>query len=91
MHVIRMSKTCQALALATGLSAGRCELLLNTSPLHDVGKIGIPDRILLKPGKLTAEEWRVMKTHVDIGASILTDHGSEIIRHGAGRRAHPPR
>ena len=80
MHVIRMSKSCQALGLATGLSAGRCELLLHTSPLHDVGKIGIPDRILLKPGKLTAEEWKVMKTHVDIGASILTDHGSEIIR-----------
>ncbi len=80
MHVIRMSKSCQALGLAAGLSAGRCELLLYTSPLHDVGKIGIPDRILLKPGKLTAEEWEIMKTHVDIGASILTDHGSEIIR-----------
>ncbi len=66
--------------MAAGLSAGRCELLLYTSPLHDVGKIGIPDRILLKPGKLTAEEWEIMKTHVDIGANILTDHGSEIIR-----------
>ncbi|MBC8211960.1 MAG: two-component system response regulator [Gammaproteobacteria bacterium] len=71
MHIIRMSKFSQALALASGESEQWAELLLNASPMHDIGKVGIPDHILLKPGKLTAEEWQVMQTHAAIGAEIL--------------------
>ena len=80
MHVLRMSKSCQALALALGYSEEFGELILRASPMHDVGKIGIPDRILLKPGKLDADEWEIMKTHVEIGAEILSNHPAEIIQ-----------
>ncbi|MBI5360879.1 MAG: response regulator [Planctomycetes bacterium] len=70
-HIVRMSYYSQKLAELYGLSHPECELLLYASPLHDVGKIGIPDRILLKPGKLTEEEFEVMKTHTTIGGKIL--------------------
>ncbi len=80
MHVIRMSKGCQALALATGHSKDFGELILQASPMHDVGKIGIPDRVLLKPGKLDADEWTIMQTHVQIGAEILSDHPADVIQ-----------
>lgn len=80
MHVIRMSKSCQTLALAAGLSEEAAEMILNASPMHDVGKIGIPDGILLKPGKLTPDEWETMKTHSEIGADILDEHSSEMIQ-----------
>ena len=53
--------------------------MLNASPMHDIGKIGIPDRILLKPGKLDAEEWEIMKTHSSIGADILSGHDSDLM------------
>ncbi len=80
MHVRRMSKGCQTLGRSLGFSEERSELILYASPMHDVGKIGIPDSILLKPGRLEPAEWEIMKTHVDIGAEILSDHPSEIIR-----------
>lgn len=80
MHVIRMSKSCQRLALAAGLDEEHAERILYAAPMHDIGKIGIPDRILLKPGKLDGDEWTVMKTHVDIGADILADHPSELMQ-----------
>ena len=57
----------------------RAELILNASPMHDIGKIGIPDRILLKPGKLNAQEWEIMQTHAAIGADILSGHDSELM------------
>jgi putative two-component system response regulator len=79
-HVIRMSKFCQRLALAVELGGDRSEMILHASPMHDVGKIGIPDGILLKPGKLDAEEWAVMKTHADIGGAILDGENSDVIR-----------
>lgn len=79
-HVIRMSRSCQFLALHAGLGEEFAKTLLFASPMHDVGKIGIPDHILLKPGKLDAEEWRIMKTHPTIGASILDGHDSKIMR-----------
>ncbi len=79
-HVIRMSKSCQALALAAGFSARRAELILYASPMHDVGKIGIPDNILLKPGKLTPEEWETMQSHAKLGADILADNESEMVQ-----------
>ncbi|MEW6313291.1 MAG: HD domain-containing phosphohydrolase [Pseudomonadota bacterium] len=79
MHIIRMSKISALLGEGIGMSAHECELLLNASPMHDIGKIGIPDRILLKPGKLDPEEWEVMKTHAEIGAEILSGHASELM------------
>ncbi|MBI5782560.1 MAG: HD domain-containing protein, partial [Gammaproteobacteria bacterium] len=52
-------------------------------PMHDIGKVGIPDKILLKPGKLTAEEWEIMKTHTTIGYDVLRDSSSPLLRMGA--------
>lgn len=80
MHIIRMSKMAQSLGEAAGLSAGDCQLLLNASPMHDLGKIGIPDHILLKPGKLDPDEWDTMQTHTTIGASILATGDSHLMR-----------
>jgi len=80
MHVLRMSKSCEALALSLGFSSERAEMILHSSPMHDVGKIGIPDHVLLKPGKLDADEWEIMKTHVAIGGEILSHHPADIIR-----------
>ncbi|MCU7834936.1 MAG: HD domain-containing protein [gamma proteobacterium symbiont of Taylorina sp.] len=70
MHVIRMSKSSQRLALAAGLGESYAELILNASPMHDVGKIGISDSILLKPGKLDRDEFDTIKTHAQIGAPL---------------------
>ncbi|MBF0627799.1 MAG: HD domain-containing protein [Magnetococcales bacterium] len=72
-HVVRMSKYAAALARAAGLPEEECDNLLNAAPLHDVGKIGIPDYILLKPARLTQEEWEIMKKHTLIGSMML--HG----------------
>jgi len=80
MHVIRISKLCERLARGLGLSDQECHLIRHASPMHDIGKIGIPDHILLKPGKLTLEEWSVMKTHSDIGALILSGSESEFLQ-----------
>ncbi|MCG8569551.1 MAG: two-component system response regulator [Spirochaetes bacterium] len=79
MHVIRMSKISQLIALAAGEKKEFAELILNAAPMHDVGKIGIPDHILLKPGKLTAEEWSIMKKHPQIGANIIDQHPSALL------------
>jgi len=79
MHVIRMSKGCHRLAIASGLSEGHAEQIFQASPMHDVGKIGIPDHILLKPGKLDAEEWDIMMSHSEIGADIIGEHDSGLM------------
>ena len=71
LHVIRMSHYSRLIALAAGMDELEAELLLDAAPMHDIGKIGIPDRILQKPGKLTPAEWEIMKTHAAIGAEIL--------------------
>jgi putative two-component system response regulator len=71
-HVQRVSRNCGLLARALGWQEEQVELIRKASPLHDVGKIGIPDDILLKPGKLTPDEWNVMKSHTVIGAKILS-------------------
>lgn len=78
-HIIRMSKFSQIIARTYGLGETRAELILNASPMHDIGKIGIPDQILLKPGKLDKQEWEIMKTHAAIGAEILSGHDSELM------------
>ena len=79
-HVSRMSRLAYRLALAAGMSAEQAEMLLQASALHDIGKIGIPDRVLLKPGKLDADEWELMKTHTTIGAQLLSGSNSEVIQ-----------
>ncbi len=80
MHVLRMSHISRLLGLRLGYSESRAELLLHAAPMHDVGKIGIPDRILLKPGKLDADEWEIMKRHTLIGAEILGEHQSDLMQ-----------
>ncbi|MRR07466.1 MAG: response regulator [Deltaproteobacteria bacterium] len=72
-HIRCISEISKRLAILRGLSNEQCEIVRHASPLHDVGKIGIPDRILLKPGKLDAEEFELMKTHSVIGGNILDD------------------
>jgi putative two-component system response regulator len=81
-HVLRMSRYCASVARKLDYPEHQVELLLHASPMHDIGKIGIPDRILLKPGKLTADEWAIMKQHTTIGAKILAGSNSEVVRMG---------
>lgn len=78
-HIIRMSHFCEIIALECGMNPFEADLLLNASPMHDIGKIGIPDSILLKPGKLDKNEWEIMKTHTTIGAEILSGHPSKLM------------
>jgi putative two-component system response regulator len=79
MHVIRMSHYARMLGLAAGLGESAADDLFNAAPLHDVGKIGVPDRILLKPGPLDPAEWDVMKRHPAIGAQIIGRHESGML------------
>jgi len=79
-HVIRMSHHARLLALAANTGEDWADLLFNAAPMHDVGKIGIPDSILLKPGKLDAGEWEIMKTHSAIGAEIIGQDQSDLMR-----------
>ncbi len=78
-HSRRMSRLCEGLAIRAGLQAERCELLRLASPLHDVGKVGIPDGILLKPGTLTGSERRVIERHTEIGYRMLGGSGEELL------------
>lgn len=74
-HIQRMSNYCAAIARQMGVNPNSVDWLLYAAPMHDIGKIGIPDRILLKPDKLDPEEWEIMKLHTVIGGKIL--HGSK--------------
>jgi len=80
MHVQRMSRYTRELAIAYGFSEDHADDLMMAAPMHDIGKIGIADSILLKPGKLTADEYEIMKTHVQIGAEILSNPRSHLIQ-----------
>ena len=80
MHVIRMSYYSQLIALEAGQSQSWAHVLLNAAPMHDVGKIGIPDAVLQKPGKLDPEEWAIMQKHAEIGAEIIGDDGSDLLK-----------
>lgn len=82
-HIQRMAHYSQIIARGLGLDAKAQALILEAAPMHDVGKIGIPDYILLKPGKLTPEEFEVMKGHARLGHELLKDSGSETLRAGA--------
>lgn len=79
-HVIRVGKYSKTLALAHGLNKDFADVIEHAAPMHDVGKIGISDTILLKPGKLTDEEFTTMKTHAIIGATILDGSDYELMR-----------
>src|SRR3954468_4296279 len=78
MHVLRMSHIARLLALRLGMSEPQADLVLQAAPRHHTRTPGIPDRILLKPGKLNDEEWAIMKRHTSIGAEIVGDHPSEL-------------
>ncbi len=82
-HVLRMAKFSRLIAEGMGLDASRCSLIEMAAPMHDIGKIGIPDHILLKPGKLNHEEFATMKTHCSIGYQILQNSNSKYISLGA--------
>lgn len=82
-HIQRMAHYSALIARGLGLDDKTQSLILEAAPMHDVGKIGIPDYILLKPGKLTGEEFEIMKGHARIGHEILKESGSEILRAGA--------
>ncbi len=79
-HVKRVAEYSKLLAIKAGLSIESAELLKMASPMHDIGKVGIPDSILNKPGKLTVEEYAQMKTHADIGHDLLKKSSREILR-----------
>ncbi|MDY7560433.1 MULTISPECIES: HD domain-containing phosphohydrolase [unclassified Pseudomonas] len=78
-HILRMSQYSALLAKYLGCSDKQCELLQYASQMHDIGKIGIPDRILLKPGNFNDDEWEIMKTHSRIGAKILEQGDAPLI------------
>jgi putative two-component system response regulator len=78
-HLHRMSHYCHLMARKYGLDEYACEMLRVASPMHDVGKIGIPDHILLKPARLSRDEFEIMKQHAEIGHQILSGSGSELV------------
>jgi putative two-component system response regulator len=79
-HVSRVATVCRLIAEGLGLDAERSRIIYLASPLHDIGKIGIADAILGKPGRLTSDEMDEMRRHVVIGASILENGSSDLIR-----------
>ncbi len=81
-HIVRMSHFAVVLGRACGMSEDECDLLFHATPMHDVGKLGIPDRILLKPGKLDPEEFEIMKQHTVIGAELLANSHSPVLQMG---------
>jgi hypothetical protein len=80
LHIERISWFARRLALAAGSSAAEAELIGRASALHDVGKISVPDHVLLKPGKLDPAEWEVMKEHTTAGAAILAGSSSPFVQ-----------
>lgn len=77
LHVVRMSKYAEILARASNFSEEFCEIIVNAAPMHDVGKIGIPDHILLKPARLEDHEREIMKKHTLIGSAMLHGYDAE--------------
>ena len=79
-HIHRMSHYCELLARKAGLSQERCDLIRTASPMHDIGKIGTPDHVLLKPGKFTHDEFSVIARHAEIGYRILSGSDAELLK-----------
>ena len=82
-HVKRVAKYSELLAHYYGLSPQEIQYLRTASPMHDIGKVGIPDSILNKPGKLTNDEWRTMKTHANIGYELFRDSDKPLLQTAA--------
>jgi putative two-component system response regulator len=78
-HVIRMAHICRLIGVQAGLGPAALQLLFQAAALHDVGKIGVPDQILLKPGPLNDAEWSLMRRHPQIGADIIGQHDNELL------------
>jgi len=81
-HIERIGLYARVVAEGIGLSPGQIETVRHAAPLHDVGKLGIPDEVLLKPGKLDDAEWVVMRSHAALGARILSDSESPVLQMG---------
>ena len=79
-HIKRMSNYSATVAYQMGLTRDEADTILYAAPMHDAGKIGIPDKIFLKPGKLDTSEWEIMKQHTTIGGKILSGSASELIK-----------
>ncbi len=82
-HVIRMAKYARLIAEELGLPSDECDVIELAAPMHDIGKIGIPDRILRTPGRLTPEDFEIMQRHTLIGYEILKDSPSQYLQTGA--------
>ena len=80
LHVQRMAEYARLIAIELGFNEADADTLESAAPMHDIGKLGIPDKILCKPGRLTDEEFEVIKTHPEIGARILDNPDSELLR-----------
>jgi putative two-component system response regulator len=83
VHIWRMAAYAAALARASGWSPDDCQLIELASPMHDTGKLGVPQAILQKPGPLNTAEWKVMKTHPEVGHDILARSDSPVFRMAA--------
>jgi len=79
-HTKRVGELTARIVAGLGFPEHQVEMIRRVAPLHDIGKIGIPDSILLKPGKLTPEEWEVIKSHTTIGATILSGSQSPLLK-----------
>ncbi len=82
-HILRMAHFSQIIARGMGLSESDQYLLLEAAPMHDIGKVGIADKILLKPGRLEPEEFEIMKRHATIGYELLQGSSSRVLQTGA--------
>jgi putative two-component system response regulator len=82
-HTERMARYARAIAATVGWSTPQCQRMRDAAPLHDLGKIGIPDAVLGKPGALSSEEWDVMRRHTTIGYELLRDQASPVLQLGA--------
>ena len=83
MHILRMGHFSAQIGKALDLPDAECETLLMATPMHDIGKGATPDRILLKPGKLDADEWQIMRRHTIAGYEILKESQSELLQTAA--------
>jgi len=83
LHLLRMAAFARLIASRLGLNDTECDLICDAAPMHDIGKVGIPDAVLLKPGPLTPEERAIMQRHPQIGADILADSESPLLHAGA--------
>lgn len=82
-HVLRMACYSRLIAESLGMSEEECDVVEKAAPMHDIGKIGVPDRVLLHTGRLEGADWEIMKSHVTIGYEILRDSPSNYLRTGA--------